>query len=446
MSFQNASLPIQLFVNNYGNTGRSYNILEYVRRVSGANTSINLQPNTFLNAPGKLRQVIMNYWPILCDPDGACDADICGEGTEAEPAQQIFDITRCTASKIYSLSKDNVRLTDAGDWDFTGIVRNIVNSLMPQMRRQLALDWLTYLYELAGTHTDGTETKRVTTTNNATGVVNPIGRFDINREYLDAGLTEPYVTGGTEVYNWQAMVGIGGLNAQGQRIDQLSLANTWYDDGLSAELLNDLVNGDHLLAIAPEMFKYVFYLENAGIFRTTGIEGLDVNTLFMRGTETVLNTTLIDPVTGIPWDLDIYFSPCLKKVNFRIKHQWDFFVMPAVACNIASFNGITHWRSCPQIQVQCPAGSPIESPAAATVYNWNPSFTYPLLVSQMTIGGVSTNPNVTITNDTDLVAMMNDNYQPGSPIFTLVGANVTYSGYTALSGGLNNDTVTITFA
>lgn len=446
MSFANASLPIQLFANNYGNIGRTFAILEAIRRISAVNTTVELSPNQFLKAPGKLRQVILNIFPILCDVSGTCSDDICGEGTPAEPSQTVFTITRCTASKVYTLAKDNVRLTDAGDWDFTGIVRNIVSSIMPAMRKELALDWYTYLIELMGTHIDGEATKRITTTNNATGVVNPIGRFDINREYLDAGMQEPFVIGGTEVYNWHAMVGIGGLNAQGQRIDQLSIANSYYDDGLSAALLDDLVNGDHVFAISPDRFKYVFYLENAGIFRTTGIEGMDVNTLFMRGTETVLNTTLIDPVTGIPWDLDIYFSPCGKKVNFQIRHNWDFFILPAVACNIDSFNGLTHWRTCPQIQVQCPSGSPIESPAAATAYNWNPSFSYPLLVSEMTINGVTTHPNVAIANDTELVAMMNDNYSPGNPIFSLDGANVTYDGYSAYTGQLNDGTITITFA
>lgn len=58
MSFYNsgANLVIQQFIDNYGNTGRTYNIFDYVQRTSNENTRVTLDPNTFLKAPGKKRR------------------------------------------------------------------------------------------------------------------------------------------------------------------------------------------------------------------------------------------------------------------------------------------------------------------------------------------------------------------------------------------------------
>lgn len=448
MSFVNANLPIQKFVNDWGNTGRTYAALNYFPAVSNANTTIEINPSTFLVEAGKKRTLKINYWPILCDVDGTCDADICGTGEVAEPKQVYFDITRCTASKIYRIAKDNVRLTDSGAWDFSGIAKAIVNSILPTLRRNLAVDMTTYGYDLAGLHLDGLATHRITVTNPANGIVNPIGRFDINREFMDGGFNEPYLYGGQEVYNWQAMVAIGGLNFSGQNINQLSTSNSWYDDGLSDEILNDLANGGHILAIAPEVFKWVYYLDNAGIFRTDGIPAtLDgIQGLFRSGMEAVLNGTIIDPVTRIPWDLDIYHSPCGKWVNFRLQLHWDFFVIPDIACNAMGVNGIMHYRTCPPVIAVCPTGDTPPSPATATTYNWTPTMSELETISQSTIGEFSVNQNspVAIANIAALVAYMNANST--GITFTAVGGQVRYSGFYAIGATFNNAAVTATFA
>ena len=128
MSFANANLPIQIFVNNYGNTGRTYESLDYFRAVSAAN-NIELNSESFLVNPGKKRSVKMTYWPILCDVDGSCSANICDTGVAVEPEQIFFDITRCTASQVFRVNKNDVRLTDNNQWDFSAIGRSRIGRL-----------------------------------------------------------------------------------------------------------------------------------------------------------------------------------------------------------------------------------------------------------------------------------------------------------------------------
>src|SRR5690606_35947039 len=95
MSFANASLPIQLFANEYGNIGRTYDVIRYVQETSAMSTAITLDPATFLVQGGKKRAVKLNYFPQVCDVEGDCAANICGESEVLEPRQIMFDITRC---------------------------------------------------------------------------------------------------------------------------------------------------------------------------------------------------------------------------------------------------------------------------------------------------------------------------------------------------------------
>lgn len=445
MSFQNANILIQQFISGYGNTGRTYQALNYVPRVSEANTMVTLIPNSFLFGPGKLRSVRLNYFPIQCDVEGSCDADICSTGEVVEPSQVVFNITRCTASKVYQINKDDIRLLDNNQWSFSGTAQQIILSVMPSFRRLIAIDWLTRLYELAGVHPDGNETKRITVTNPANGIVNPIGRFDIEREYLDAGFQEPYIIGGQEVYNWQKMVGIGGLNAQGQQINLLDTNNSWYDDGLGDTILNDLANGGHILAITPEVFKYVWYSENAGLFATDLASPEALDTLFARGTETVLNGTLVDPVTGIVFDIDLHYDVCNKRWKFQFKHNWDFFVMPDVACNGQGVNGIMHYRTCPAVIAPCPTGDSPASPVAAQEFEWTPTLADLPTISQSVIDGFATTQNepYAIANIAALATYMTENSQI---TFTVSGGTkIVYTGFTAITATFNSGDVTATF-
>jgi hypothetical protein len=445
MSFVNANLLIQQFVDDYGNTGRNYNVFPFVRRTSQENTKVVLDPNTFLRSGGKLRQVRMTYWPILCDTEGSCDTNICDTGTAIEPKQLMFDITECYASKIYAINKDDIRLIDNDRWDFSGTARQIIVSALPDTRRNLAIDMLTKLYDMAGVHPDGNPVKRVSVTSSTNGVVNPIGKRQIYREYDDAGFSEPNIIGGAEVDNWLQMVAIGGLNAQGQLINRAGVDDAWYDNGLSDQILNDEVNGGHILTIAPEVFKYVWYLDNAGIFSTDLQRLDDLTTLYRRGMGGgFIEGTLVDPVTGIPFDLYVRYNECTGQWNLQLKHRWDFFVMPDVACNLQGVNGIMHWRTCPQVLNECPTGVTPSPAVTPETFSWTPTMAnIPSVFTSIIAGyGSVQNEPVATPNVAALAAYMTANSQI---TFTVNGSAIEYTGVTPITANFNGN-VNATFA
>lgn len=447
MSYANANQLIQAFVTDYGNLGRTYKVIEAVMDISSRNTAISMLDNSgflFNGTGGKLRQVRMNYFPVLCDVEGSCNTNLCDTGIKIEPKQELFTITECTASKIWSLSKNDIRLIDNNSWDFNDVARQMIGSTMPAMRRVHAIKMLTKLYALAGTHPDGNPEKRVTVTNPTNGVVNPMGMFEIDRENLDAGFETPYILGGAEVYNWQKMVGIGGLNASGQYINDIDTSRSYYDDGLSDLILNDLANGGHILSIAPHAIKYVWYLENAGIF-STDLNGLeDLDRLYASGSNGFIEGTLIDPVTGLPWDLYINYDKCTSQWTIQIKHRWDIFVMPYISCSIS--NGLMKWRTCPLVIANCPTGTTPSPAVTPTTYSWTPNMTLLPNVSNSVIAGFANQlnqPQLT-ANVAALVAYMNANSQ--GITFTQVGNDIRYTGVSAITASFNNGSVTATFA
>lgn len=449
MSFQNANLLIQKFIDNYGNTGRTYEVFPFVQRVSAANNKVILDPNTFLFEPGKLRQVRINYWPILCDVEGDCNTQtLCSSGTAVQPKQQMFDITRCTASRVFAINKNDIRLIDNNRWDFSGTAIQIIASAMPEFRRALAIDMTTRLYELAGVHPDGNPQKRISLTSSTNGIVNPIGRRQIEREYNDAGFMPPYFYGGAEVDNWKAMVNIGGLNAQGQQINMLQagMDMAYYDSGLSELILNDEINGGHILTMSPEVFKYVFYLENAGIFQTAYRNITDLGRIYTDGRDGFIEGSLFDPVTGFVYDLFVNYDKCTHQWTFWFKHNWDFFVMPDIACNGQGVNGIMHWRTCPEKLEACPTGVTPSPAVTPSTFSWTPGDIFPVLIHTSNIGGVENQPDTNVTTLAQLAALMNDNYTGGDTLFTVNGSDIEYTGFTALSVDFNNGDITGTFA
>lgn len=455
MSYQNSNILIQQFVDNYGNVGRTYEVFDFIADVSSANNKVNLDPSSFLKAPGKKRQVRLNFWPIQCDVEGSCDTALCDAADEIlEPQQVTFDIERCYATLKYGIDVENVRLVDNSGWNYEGIARAIVTSVLPQARRELAIDYTTRLYQLAGVHPDGNLQKRVTTTNPATGIINPMGLLDMQVEYTDAGFSEPYIYGGREVKNYQAMTAIGGLNASGQRIDMLDTDNLYYDSGLSTTILNDNPNGGHILTIAPETFKYVWYLNNAGIFRTDLASIDDIGQIYFNGVDGFMKGIFIDPVTGVAFDLYVNYDKCNDRWTLQLKHTYDFFVLPEVACNIQGVNGLMHWRTCPLVVAPCATGDAPSPAVTPSTFSWTPGDILSLTATSILLGGIyndltsGTSVGVSVTTLNQLAALLNDNYN--GQIFSVSGSDIVYSGVTAITGNINGGSaaggIDITFA
>ena len=431
MSFKNAHLPIQRTILNYAKTDFVHAVLTAILLAARQNNRITA--TDFGSEDGKLRELKINYIPPICDADGDCNANICNTGTVIQPKQEYFKLSKCTASPVLTVRLNDIRNLDTIGADEYSL--SLIANLLQTVRTNLAEQITALLVANAGCHIDGNTDKKVVLFNQTTGAINPVGKAIIEKEFADAKLGRPLVVGGSSVYYAKAMQPISGLNANGLNLGS-PLDNFYYDT-----LVNEAYpSGEHLLAFDPMVFKFIPFNFNVGRF-ATDLRSFSPETMFKSGTDWY-SGTILDPATGILWDLDAIYDKCDKVWNFQFKLNWDIFFMPSQVCNIPCVNGIFHFTSCEMIEQECPTGT-VVAPATAKTYVWDAAAVeFPLYVAKVQLGGRYFEPNVTVNSAADLVAMLNG---LGAGNFTLNGTNVTYSGYSALTGNINEGVITITF-
>lgn len=432
MSFKNASLPIQKNIYNYSKSDYQFEILNAVIASSRRNRTIN--ESDIVQEPGKLRTFKLNIITPDCDTTGSCSDSLCTPGETTAPKQIFYQLSKCTSSKKFSLKVKDAR--DLEDIDMNGYALQMISANLTSVRKKLAEEVTAFLVANAGRHADGSLTKQVQLVDSVTGVPKPFGINEIRRHFRDMQLNDPFVVGGYSAYHLRQGIQIGGLNAQGQRIDQVALPNLYYDN-----LVNAAVgSGENILAWDADYFKFMTYNENAGRF-ATNLSGFQLGAAYRAG-ETYMHTTIVDPVTQLLWDLDAIYVACDKIWNFQFRLNWDIFFLPPSVCLPAYVNGLVRYTGCELVEADCPEGNAPTAPTAET-FSWTPSGeALPEYVAELKIGGKTFRPLVTVTTVADWTALLNS---LGVGVFTTVSSAVQYSGFSALTGTYNGANA-ITFA
>lgn len=428
MSFANSNLPIARFVPNWAKSARSYKAAEGIIAASRKNNLISAVD--LGSEPGKKRQFKLTYYPVNCDAAADnCSASVCDAGTAVAPKQEFFTLSECTSSKNFTLSTSDVRLVD-GMYTFSDHAMAQIAAQMPAMRKKLATQMLTKIYANKGLLPGGAASQRVQFVNTTTGAANLSATNTINRIFADTGFSEPFIIGGTEIFDLSEAIRLGGLNNLGQRIDGLDYTNKYYD-----ALINEVVGdgGEHVLAFDPQVLKFISWSKNAGMFATDlqSVESLD--SLYKMGAKGVMRGVLLDPVLGILWDLNVHYDECNDVFTYQYRLEWDIFFMPDTVCNDFGVNGIFHFTTCAPVVPACPAGDALPaSPATATFeFDTNGELTFPFTVYDLSVAGRVTQPNITVANIAALKNVLNDG---GGIVFGTSGTKLTYTGYTGETG------------
>lgn len=437
MSFRNAFQDIQRTILNYTRNGKPYEIIAAIMAAREFNTIIS---ESDLGSNGKQRQLKINYYAPDCVDDSTCDADLCTPGEIQEISQAFFNITRCTSSKKKTLRMDDIKLVD-GEYTFSDHARAQILSGLPTVRGKLANEIAALLVANIGLNpVTGQEEEIIPFMDNSTGGINPTGLWDIERTYRDAGWADPFIVGGRNTYNWMKAVAIGGLNESGLNVARMGRTNAYYDGIINTTIADP--THDHAIAFDPQLLKFVTFSDNVGMFATELNRIEDIDRMFQSGPTDYIHGAIADPLTGLIWDLNIIYDKCTKTWTWQYQLKWDIFFMPARECNIQGANGITRWDSCLPEPVECPTPSPV-SPSASTFTYSAAGLTFPFYLNKLELGLVTNYPNVTVANTTELRAAFQETLP--TYVFGGSGTNITYTGYSAI-GGQMNDTTNITFS
>jgi hypothetical protein len=393
---------------------------------------------------GKYRRINISRYPIVCDAvEDNCDGGLCPTGTKLEPIQEGFNITRCIRMKARTLSIDDVRLVD-GDYTFSDHALEQIRSMAGSANRELATQIDELILANAGLMLDGNATKRVTVVNSATGVVQPVGMWEIEQDFRDGGYQTPFMVGSKEVFQWKKALGIATENnTTGQDYAKLNQTNLYYDTLLNS-VAGNTAQGEHIIVFDPDALKFVSYNENVGMFATDLASPAQIDAMFKRG-GTFMRGVWTDPNYGISWDFYLRYNDCDGTWTFWMQLLWDIWFPMIQSCNRQGVNGIFHYRTCPVVVQPCPTGD-LPSPAVPTSeFSWTPGDIFPLYVANMTLGGVYTEPQTSVANIAALNALMNQG-MGGQAIFRVDGSDIEYDGTTAITGNINSGGTTITFA
>lgn len=353
MSFANSGRALMQALTLRANYTQDFPVLSALIKSSAENNFISVELLNQMRFNGKYRQIIANYYAPVCDPVGLCADNVCSSSTALEPSQATLSITKCIASKVYALNIDDVRKID-GNFTFSDNAMMQFLSTLSGMRRSLASQVAAWLWANAGVHNDGSATKQISFTDPSSAALRPLGLWEIQREFSDLGLANPYIVGGADVFTWKKAVEFGGLNANGLQVGQMSDRNMFYD-ALIEDAAADPTKG-HVVAYDPQMIKFVSYAKNADMFATSPLTSLDDLDRMFTGSSTFLRGSIIDPVTGIVFDLDVNFDNCPDpKFVFQWRLNWDIYTMPEYFCaDEIGVNGIFKYTTCIPTPVACP--------------------------------------------------------------------------------------------
>ncbi len=455
MSFVNAGRAIQRFIIDKQYAVATQESILAVLDARQYNTTIREEMDDFLFAEGKLRKLKISYYPIQCGvTTDTRPTSFCQTGTVAEPKQEWFEIADFIATNPQRLSVSDIRLVDA-NFTVSQHAMAQINSIMGDAETELAKAITTKIIANKGVHLDGSEFgSRITMSNTTSGLITPLGYWTILREQNDAAYTNIFILGSTEVWNWRQAYAIADVNTTlGQDFRKAGIQNLYYDVNLNTIQGVDAGDPEYILTFDPQALKFVSYARNVGIFATdyTSVEQLDA--AYAASRADYIKGSFFSPRYGILWDFYARYVPCGDGVGFD--GAWDWFLMlewdivfPQIqACNPEGVNGIMLYKTCPVVIPPCPSGDAMSPNIPTSTWSWTPGSIYGagLLVANITIGNKYSEPGTVVHNIAQLAALLNDAYV-GQAVFEVSGGNITYEGYTSLSGNINSGSIAITFA
>ena len=134
---------------------------------------------------------------------------------------------------------------------------------------------------------------------------------NIQDEFDQAGLGGlPNLIGAGEVNKWAHMIGFGTPNSAGQDVGMMAPGfNFFYD-----RFVEGIFGPNEFLVLSPGAAQLLTWNRLVGTYAKA-------NDVFEHG-------TIVDPFTGIRFDIKIYYNPCTEKYYIKLQQNWELFVIP----------------------------------------------------------------------------------------------------------------------
>lgn len=269
---------------------------------------------------GKDAQVALRYIkPATDDEMGDEEASVCEAGTETADTWDLVSLTKITSSPVMSFTKESMRkLCEGTEERKQAVIMSHMDGFFRAINK-VAIG----LYEAnVGAFMDGSTSKTISLLNEDSGgriSADPFGETLIIEEFRDMGFSgKPLVVGAGHLSQYASLQKIGCCNQWGQQIN-LALANMLYYrdrdvDNIIGNPLTSTTDKNWIIAYAPGAIQLVSRPKNKGEFETIHPHSVE--------------TTVIDPITGLEIDMEMYYDRCDKEFKVAFNLNWDLWFLP----------------------------------------------------------------------------------------------------------------------
>lgn len=280
--------------------------------ISPDNTSAVPEPLQVDAGDGKIKQVIVRYLQAGLESEVVDTApDICLAGTPDAFQFQTVVPAEYAGVKITFTNAEMRKWCGSPAEERSRIILTKMNPLFVHINKAL----ITKANAGVGVFYGGVAAgKQVPMLFQAAGQMlqsDPQGEVTLLEDMSDLGIVgTPLVVGAGKLSQYVRYAGIGCCNDYGQDISGTGGFNFYRDQFLGGVT----GNADDFLAFAPGAVQFIGWTANKGEFAVNDGASME--------------TTIIDPITGIELDMDVTYDKCDKVWVFTISKTYDLFITP----------------------------------------------------------------------------------------------------------------------
>ena len=262
---------------------------------------------------GTKKQVVIRYLqPAVYSEMGSAAVNICSEaGVETSEQRAIKEVTRFRRSPVLTFDKDTLRTFCDAPSEYRA---KVLSTHMSALIRSINRDLISLANANVGIHLggDATATDLQMIVNAASGQKSAdfTGEMELLEEMSDLGLTNPFVVGSGLLSQYTRLQGIGCCNDYGQNVNDFGQFRFFRD----RDVPSVIGAAQNFLAFAAGAAHLVTWNKNKGEFAMVH--------------EHFAETTMVDPVSGIEFDMEFNYDRCEKKWKLMLSLDYDLFTLP----------------------------------------------------------------------------------------------------------------------
>lgn len=264
--------------------------------------------------------VEVSYYKTICD-NGK-------EGVEVKPVTESFELSHKTLSHIFEVDQSDIRVIN-GKIVLSNPLLQILNSVIPPFIKKFNIDVLKELSAKSGLHPNGSKRNMLPSVFYDETLLNPIGIWQIEKEYADSGLDSPFVIGEDNIYKANKA---------------LANDNLFYEPEI--QHVYDNPECENVITFDPNVLRLITFSETLKCLTDKECEIPEIDCF----DPTEFNHA-IRVYENLIADIKFKYCPDTYKWRFQFSLMWGLFHIDA--CNGSNVNGIMHFTMCKPAIVSC---------------------------------------------------------------------------------------------